>query len=320
MSLRNGETYFNNFLMPGYDELKEWTPTFYQEILEADALMRFAGKTKDLMADSLEEWCKNQFAAGMEDEALSRMEAFFYMDENSELDIDERRRLLAMAMAGTGKMNTGKIADYVRTYTGSECIISFIHKLNIFIELESDGRVGDVQTLLDTLRQKIPAHLAFVIEYCTLLEFYELENWQMKVSKLLMKIDIPFFGGNIFDGDWLLDGSVTLDQRRNYQMGIDAGSHMFIEQPGTGMEMDGGVKAFITSEEEIGNALAVIALAWSNAEEIAAFGETALTVEHSEGIDGEVIMSSEGYWFLDGEDSLGGQKYLNAFYQKEELE
>ena len=44
MSQIDGETYFNNFGQSGYDELKEWTPSYYQKIKEADANLQFAGK------------------------------------------------------------------------------------------------------------------------------------------------------------------------------------------------------------------------------------------------------------------------------------
>ena len=42
MSQIDGETYFNNFGQSGYDELKEWTPAYYQKIKEADANLQFA--------------------------------------------------------------------------------------------------------------------------------------------------------------------------------------------------------------------------------------------------------------------------------------
>ena len=40
MSQIDGETYFNNFGQSGYDELKEWTPAYYQKIKEADEIGR----------------------------------------------------------------------------------------------------------------------------------------------------------------------------------------------------------------------------------------------------------------------------------------
>ena len=51
MSQIDGETYFNNFGQSGYDELKEWTPSYYQKIKEADANLQFAGKTIDQIFD-----------------------------------------------------------------------------------------------------------------------------------------------------------------------------------------------------------------------------------------------------------------------------
>ena len=129
MSLIDGETYFNNFGQTGYEEIRDWTPAYYRNILEADANMYFAGWLKDVMAESLEKWCRNQFAAGMDEYTLGRMERFFYMKENATLDIEERRRLLGIAMAGTGKISTEKIAAWVKTYTGADCTFEFLHRL-----------------------------------------------------------------------------------------------------------------------------------------------------------------------------------------------
>ena len=98
----DGETYFDNFSQTGYEELSGWTPTFYRDIKEADANLRFAGATKDLIAQAIEEWCENMFIDTMGEEALSRMEAFYYMSENSSRPIAERRRLLKAAQLGSG--------------------------------------------------------------------------------------------------------------------------------------------------------------------------------------------------------------------------
>ena len=142
-----GETFFNNFEQTGYEELKSWTPSYYQRIKEADANLRFAGSTIDIMADSLEKFCENLFAKTMGEEELSRMEKYFYMEQNGNLDIEERRRLLAIALAGSGKISTAKISDLIRKYTWEEEFFVFLHMLYIYIHLNEGDRLGSVETL-----------------------------------------------------------------------------------------------------------------------------------------------------------------------------
>lgn len=156
----DGETYFNNFLQTGYAEMKGWTPSYYQEIKEADVNLRFAGKTIDLMALSLEDWCLNQFIDTMSEETLSRMEAFYYLD-NSSRTLDERRRLLKAAQLGSGKMDVDRIKRIISVYANVDCTVEFIHEMTI--TLDAGDKIVNFGDFTSILGKQMPAHIAWFV-------------------------------------------------------------------------------------------------------------------------------------------------------------
>lgn len=160
MSQIDGETYFNNFGQTGYDELKEWTPAYYQNIREADANLRFAGRTVDQMAQALEEWCANMFIDTMSEDMLSRMEAFYYLD-NSGRTMDERRQLLKAAQIGSGKVDVDRIKRIIKVYAGVDCEIEFLHELNI--TLHAGNKIVSFTDFTDIIGRQIPAHLSWYV-------------------------------------------------------------------------------------------------------------------------------------------------------------
>lgn len=153
-----GETYFNNFGQSGYEELKDWTPAYYQDIKEADANLRFAGMTNDQMAQALEYWCRNMFVDTMSEEMLSRMEVFFHLD-NTGRTLDERRRLVKAAQLGSGKMDEDRIKRIIRVYAGVECEIEFLNELNI--TLHSGDKMIRFTDFTEIIGRQLPAHLSW---------------------------------------------------------------------------------------------------------------------------------------------------------------
>ena len=154
----DGETYFNNFVQTGYDELKEWTPAYYQTIKEADANLQFAGKTIDKMAQALEDWCANMFIDTMSEDMLSRMESFYHLD-NSGRDLEERRRLLKSAQIGSGKLDIDRIRRIINVYAGVDCEFEFLHEL--IITLHAGNKIIDFTDFTDIIGKQIPAHLSW---------------------------------------------------------------------------------------------------------------------------------------------------------------
>lgn len=320
MSLIDGETYFNNFGQTGYEEIRDWTPAYYRNILEADANMYFAGWLKDVMAESLEKWCRNQFAAGMDEYTLGRMERFFYMEENATLDIEERRRLLGIAMAGTGKISTEKIAAWVKTYTGADCTFEFLHRLFIHINLGENDRVGDVETLMDKLESKIPAHIKFITEFATDLVFdwRDLEKIRLK-NLTIFRFRLPFFYTDQLDGSFLLDGTHDLSGGIRIGLGVCVGSKFGFKTE-QGISIYPTVNIPVETDEGVSGEL-VFLLATPNGETGRIRNRIKLHTEEAEKIP-LITMTKRGRgaWFLDGSVTLNGAKTLNSIYEKEVIE
>lgn len=152
----DGETYFNNFEQSGYEELKSWTPDYYQYIREADANLRFAGMTVDQMSQALEDWCANMFIDTMTEGPLRRMETFYHLD-NSGRTLDERRRLLKAAQMGSGKVDDDRIKRIIKVYARVDCTIEFANDLDILLDA-GDMKINFTD-FTSILSRQLPAHI-----------------------------------------------------------------------------------------------------------------------------------------------------------------
>ncbi len=217
MPRAEGETYFNNFLQTGYEEMKGWTPSYYQEIKEADANLRFAGNLVDLMAQSIEDWCQNMFIDTMDEEALARMETFYYMEENASRPINDRKRLLKAAQLGSGKIDRDRIGRMVENYIGLYPTFDFsTHKFKIGVKAADDFTLVP-NDLMNFIRKNIPAHISFVLLFGTQVEINWHDQEQIKIPAMKIFFSIPMWDDHyILDGSWPLDGSVILNQRSGY--------------------------------------------------------------------------------------------------------
>lgn len=314
-----GDTYFNNFEQGGYEEIKAWTPRYYQNIKEADANMQFAGSTIDLMAESLEKFCGNLFTKTMGEEALSRMEKFFYMKQNGLLDIDERRRLLAIAMAGSGKVSTTKIAELIRTYTGAEASFTFLHRLYIFIHVGEDNRIGSVETLKAALGAKIPAHVAYTTDYRTELDIVEQDLEKIRLHRIVNAFAIQYWHAKVLNGDWVLDGSLLLDSDIRHGTKLAIFVKLALKEDEGIYLQSSLIKGSIWTQEKLSCVENISACVQADNEAKAGV-ETAvdISMKGEEKIGDTIITKcSPGYWFLDGSMTLDGHKNMDSICEKE---
>lgn len=318
-----GETYFNNFLQTGYDELRSWTPRYYQGIREADANMQFAGSTIDLMADSLEKFCKNLFAKTMDEEELARMEKYFYIEKNSKLDISERRRLLAIAMAGSGKISTTKIADLIRTYTGAESSFTFLQRLYICIHLGEDYRLGSMEMLKEALGTQMPAHIAYMINYRTELVINEWNLEQVAFDNVRFHMSLPFWYVHEYtlDGSWPLDGSVLLHTRKSYQLILGVKFYQGVFPVTQQFELvEAGITAGVRIKERMDVGMKSYAGIYFGLKEKASLSVQVETQPIMETVGLTVETKNRDRWFLDGTVLLDGSRNLDAIYKVEAVE
>lgn len=193
MSHLDGQPYFDNFGESGYEQISSWSPKYYQDLLESDTLMKFAGKITDLEAESLEQWCQNMFIVTMGEEMLTRMEQFFHLEANSTRDIEDRRIRLLLAIRGSGKVSKEMIRSLAVTYTGQDCEVAFPAS-ELIITLDTSGTNGlYISDFMDVLNKKLPAHIKWTVD-------------QLWVHQLTMfagaAVSSAVINCPIYDGGW----------------------------------------------------------------------------------------------------------------------
>ncbi|WP_300781911.1 putative phage tail protein [uncultured Acetatifactor sp.] len=157
---------FNNQQRSGYEEIASYSPRYYRSIKEMDAVFRLAGWLIDLMAQDMEDMVAYQFLKYMNDEALTRYEAFLHivMDENK--SIDERKAYISALLIGSGKLSADKIVEMVNKFRGCDCegVTLEGSTLHISIIMDEDFNQG-IDIIHGLIKRKVPAHITTDIVY-----------------------------------------------------------------------------------------------------------------------------------------------------------
>lgn len=152
---------FNNQQQSGYEEIASYSPRYYRSIREMDAVFRLAGWLIDLMAQDMENVVAYQFLKYMNDEALTRYEAFLHivMDENK--SINERKAYISALLIGSGKLSADKIVEMVNQFRGCDCegVKLDGSTLHISIIMDEDFNQGVSDIIRDLIKRKVPAHI-----------------------------------------------------------------------------------------------------------------------------------------------------------------
>lgn len=156
---------FYNRQQSGYAELMSYYPSFWKGILEMRVNNKFAGYTLDRAAADLEQAVLDQFFETCSVAMLRRYEIFLNLD-NSDKDLEDRRRFLKIAWNGTGKISVGKIVRAIMEFYDDsvEVDAAFTDHFEFFIRaLNADALAdGNIERYLQSV---IPAHIAFAVVY-----------------------------------------------------------------------------------------------------------------------------------------------------------
>lgn len=338
-----GDTYFNNFIQSGYEELRDWSPAYYRDILEADANFRLAGSIDDTIALKLEELCQNFFIDTMNTEALSRMERFFHLEGNASLSIQERRSALKAAQIGNGKVSRERLGRMVQAYTGYYPEFDFIHRLDIRTAYDGERELLPGKLMQD-LRRTIPAHIAFLLNYRLDFIIDESDIEQYSLTRVRFKMPLYMWPLRVLDGTWILDGGISLDSARGYglRLGLLEGPYSASNKEAreslslrflTGIEANERIKAGIRlyfkqnfwGEDFLDGTwlLDGCRLLGDVDKGLRAklFTRSGLYWPGKESFgNAELIEKTAGYWTLGGGVPLEGSRLLNAESRREVLE
>lgn len=148
-----------------HDELASWFPSWYQQVLEMDALWQTWGALLDQLQADIMRVLNNNFLVSCDEDTIHMWEDFLNITIVKPRDLENRRRFIMMHFGGFGKCSATKIKSVIKQYTGSDSTVTFErydaegnHWLNIQMERGDMETlyVGDVQFVLDKI---IPAHI-----------------------------------------------------------------------------------------------------------------------------------------------------------------
>lgn len=197
---------FNNRQVPGYEEITGYGPKWWTEYKEMDAVYRYAGWTLDLMALWLEKLVLNQFPTYADEDAIALLERILRIEPLPGESIEERRRVVAATLGGSGKFGATDIKALIKGYSGCDSDIwweDFILHIRMLLNDETSFTPSKISTLIE---RKIPAHIAVYYNY--LIACFEAAE---KIShRIILRMPFSGFDGFI-DGSFYLDGEKSLD-------------------------------------------------------------------------------------------------------------
>lgn len=154
---------FYNRVDPNYVQIVEMGPRWWTEYREMDANYKYAGWTLDLMAYFLEKIVNNEFPSTCDEDTLKLFERILRIEYDTEMTIEERRRVVSAYWSGNGKMSKTTIERIVSAYTGQEADIRWEDETLIIDFDNTETAMVSMSMLQKILRRRMPAHIEYSI-------------------------------------------------------------------------------------------------------------------------------------------------------------
>lgn len=152
---------FYNRIDPNYKQVVRLGPKWLTEYREMDANFQYAGWTLDLMAYFLEMLIHNEFPQTCDEATLRIFERILNIEYDSEMTLEERRRVVATYWAGNGHMSKSTIAGLVSMYTGQHADVRWNGE-TLIIDFDNTATVAVAISMLQRiLRRRMPAHIDY---------------------------------------------------------------------------------------------------------------------------------------------------------------
>ncbi|MCM1104889.1 MAG: YmfQ family protein [Clostridium sp.] len=248
------------------------------------------------------------------------------------LSYEERRRLIYQKRDYRSPITPWRMETYLRNATGFEVhiadasdpgIYGFVpdhpNTFKAYFIGEETLNARQVREILNRLKQ---SHTIYIINDRIEIVLDNREIERILLRNVRFDVKMPFWGCCVFDGGWLLDGSVILCEKRRYglRLGLnnririflrDEISRLFCVKIGAVRTSiletlrAGGRNAFAVRTHEQGRSCVVI------------HAEMHTSVEKMEV---SVTTKTPDYWYLDGSVMMDGSRRFNSVYREEDIE
>ncbi len=149
-----------SYLNPPYEnsfkELCAAMPLYYLDVFEMRAILKADGRLLDDVEASFEQAFLNNFILKADAATISVWENILGITYREKLTLDQRKSVVIGRLYGNTHIGEPEIRDIISNYTGNSVYIDFKSGV-IYITIE--GEIFGEDNLLDTLLQRIPAHL-----------------------------------------------------------------------------------------------------------------------------------------------------------------
>ena len=161
--------FYKKFYKSCYEELINYYPRYYRDVLEMCAILKADGNIADKLEDSIEKVFANAFIDTADAATVARLERFLDLKLKKVGTLEERRRIVKAFFVGSGKTSASMLKSMISAYTNSEVTVRFEpsdadgnNKLYIDFERgsEKDIFIDDIATLVSL---RIPAHIDFAL-------------------------------------------------------------------------------------------------------------------------------------------------------------
>lgn len=170
---------FNNQQQSGYEEIVAYSPKYYQQIKEMDAVFQFAGWTLDHMAASLEKLIESQFIAYMDETEIAVLENFYEKVPMGTLE-DRRRYLLSLDTVD-GKISVSKMETDIKSLLGNGSEVNVTIGEVVEININTMDDTDKTYTLVkDYIERVMQAQLVYdlIYEKPMIAQWYQGIIWQ----------------------------------------------------------------------------------------------------------------------------------------------
>lgn len=248
------------------------------------------------------------------------------------LPYEERRRLIYQKRDYRLPMTPYRMELYLQNATGFEVHIADVadpgaygfmpQHPNVFTAYFIGEGTLDTKKVHEVLDQIKQSHTTYKIS-----ERIEIISDNSNLEQIILRrirfaIKMPFWRCRVFDGGWLLDGSIILCEKRRYGLRLCLKSHIRIFLPEESFIFAtvkiGAVKLFLKEFFQMGlqNRISV-----GTAERCKiAMRVHAHITSSVEKVEVSVTTKTADYWFLNGSVTFDGSKRFDSIYREEDIE
>ena len=147
------EKYYKN----NFEELITYYPRYYRDVFEMVEILKAFGRVADGLEANIEQTYLNNFILTADAGTIKVWEDLLEITYTRPLTLDQRKRVVIARIAGYGHIGEPEIRGIIANYTERAVAVDFKRGV-IFITIE--GEIFDEMNLWDTIKRRIPAHLA----------------------------------------------------------------------------------------------------------------------------------------------------------------